>query len=103
MSERTASSIAARTRRVETGGAPVVGLHYLGNQAAFVLGEEAILFVAPDGASKRANIHSGAILCATSDGKRLATGGDDGKVVVTDAQGSSNVVASDEKKRWIDQ
>ena len=83
----TASSIAARTRPVDTGGAPVVGLHFLGNDAAFVLGEEAILFAAPDGTSKRVNVHAGAILCATSDGKRLATGGDDGKVVVTDAQG----------------
>lgn len=99
----SASSIVARTKPVVTGGAPVVSLHYLGDQAAFVLGEETILFVAPGGARKSVSVHSGAILCATSDGKRLATGGDDGKVVVTDASGSHNVVATDEKKRWIDQ
>ena len=86
MSERTASSIAARTKPVETGGATVVGLHFLGDQAAFVLGEEAILFAAPDGSSKRHTIHAGAILCAASDGKRLATGGDDGKVMCHDAR-----------------
>lgn len=102
VSERSATSIAARTRPVETGGASVVGLHFLGDQAAFVLGEEAILLAAPDGSAKRLNLHAGAILCTESDGTRLATGGDDGKVVVTDAQGNNNVVASDERKRWID-
>ena len=100
---RPASSIAARTKPVTTDGATVVGLHFLGRQAAFVLGEEAILLAAPDGSAKRLGVHAGAILCSDSDGNRLATGGDDGKVVVTDAHGSSNVVASDERKRWIDQ
>ncbi len=100
---RSASSITARMRPVATGGASVVGLHFLGDQAAFVLGEEAILLVAPDGSVKRAAIHSGAILCAASAGTRLATGGDDGKIVIADAQGSHIVAAADEKKRWIDQ
>ena len=96
------SSIAARTKPVETGGTPVVGLHFLGAQVAFVLGEEAILLAAPDGSGKRVDLHAGAILCSEGDGARLATGGDDGKVVVTDAQGGKTVVASDERKRWID-
>lgn len=99
---QSASSITARTRPVETGGANVVGLHFLGQQAAFALGEEAIVLVAPDGGNKRLNLHAGAILCTGSDGKRLATGGDDGKVVVSDASGHSKEVASDERKRWID-
>jgi len=102
MSERAASSIAARTKPVDTGGAPVVGLHVLGTQAALVLGEEAILLAAPDGSSKRVDLHAGAILCSDSDGARLATGGDDGKVIVTDAQGGTKVIAADERKRWID-
>jgi WD40 repeat protein len=100
---RSASSIATRTKPVVTGGAPVVALHFLGDQAAFVLGEETILLAAPDGASKNVSVHSGGILCAASDGKRLATGGDDGKVAITDANGGNTVVATDEKKRWIDQ
>jgi WD40 repeat protein len=100
---RPASSIAARTKPVATDGATVVGLHFLGDRAAFVLGEESILLAAADGSAQRVAVHAGAILCAASDGKRLATGGDDGNVVVTDAQGGHNVVASDERKRWIDQ
>jgi WD40 repeat protein len=97
------SSIAARTKPVATDGATVVGLHFLGDRAAFILGEESILLAAADGSAQRVAVHAGAILCAASDGKRLATGGDDGSVVVTDAQGGHNVVASDERKRWIDQ
>jgi WD40 repeat protein len=98
-----ASSIAARTKPVDTSGATIVGLHALGDQMAFVLGEDALLLAAPDGSAKRVALHSGAILCSARDGKRLATGGDDGKVVVTDASGNSNVFATDDKKRWIDQ
>ncbi len=100
---RPASSIAARTKPVAAGGATVVGLHFLGDKAAFVLGEEAILLAAADGSAQRIALHAGAILCAASDGKRLATGGDDGKVIVADAQGGHNEIASDERKRWIDQ
>jgi WD40 repeat protein len=94
-------SIAARTRTVGT-GAPIVAAHFLGNMAAFVLGEEALLFVPPQGDERRVAIHAGAILESAADGKRLVTGGDDGKVVVTDAAGESEILARDDKKRWID-
>ena len=95
-------SITDRMRPVATGGANIGALHFLKDQAAFVLGEEAILLVAPDGSDKRVSLHAGAILSADSDGKRLVTGGDNGQVAVTDAQGKTRVIASDEKKRWID-
>ena len=94
-------SVAARTRPVAA-GMPVVAVRFLGNRAAFVLGEEALLLVAKDGAQRRAAIHAGAILAAASDGERIVTGGDDGKVVATDAQGESAVLAVDPKHRWID-
>ena len=44
----------------------------------------------------------GGILAAASDGARILTGGDDGKVVATDANGESETLATDEKHRWID-
>ena len=35
-------------------------------------------------------IHGGAILCAASDGKRIVTGGDDGKLIALDAKGDGD-------------
>jgi WD40 repeat protein len=37
-----------------------------------------------------------------SDGERIVTGGDDGKVVATTADMTTTVIASDPKRRWID-
>ena len=42
------------------------------------------------------------MLCAASDGARIVTGGDDGKVVALDAKGEVTVLATDAKRRWID-
>src|SRR5439155_21438660 len=39
---------------------------------------------------------------AVAEGDRLVTGGDDGKVVVTDAEGKRSTLATDPKRRWID-
>jgi len=94
-------SVVERTRAVEAGGA-VVGAHFLGRTAVFVLGEEALVFAEPDGEVRRLAVHDGVILCAASDGARVVSGGDDGKVVTTDL-GSSRVLATDAKHRWIDQ
>jgi len=94
-------SIAARTRALSA-GAPVVAVHFLGNIAALVLGEEAILFLPPQGAERRVSIHAGAILASAADGKRIVSGGDDGKVVATNAAGESEILARDGKNRWID-
>ena len=98
---RTIPSVAERTRPVAA-EMPVVAVQFLGNTAAFVLGEEALLLVAKDGTQRRTAIHAGAILAAAADGERIVTGGDDGKVVATDAEGESAVLADDAKHRWID-
>lgn len=90
-----------KTHAVKAGDG-VVGAHFLGERAVFVTGEETLLFVAPDGTEKRVIAHDGGILAATGDATRLITGGDDGKVVATDANGDVRVIATDEKKRWID-
>ena len=93
-------SLADRVRAVNA-GAPVVGVHFLGSTPVFVLGEEALLFAGEDG-ERRVVIHAGAILNSVSDGKRVISGGDDGRLIETSADGDHRELASDEKKRWVD-
>ena len=95
------ASVAGRTRLVAA-GAPIVATHFLGDTAAFVLGEEAILLAEPKGEPRRVPIHAGAILATACDGKRIVSGGDDGKVMETSANGDSRALASDAKRHWID-
>ena len=65
-----------------TPGAHVTGAAWLGETAAFALGDGAVL-LAKDGVAHRVAAHpDGAILAAASDGERLVTGGDDGRVAV---------------------
>src|SRR5215472_16589319 len=94
------ASITDRIRPVAAGGA-VVAVHFLGDAAVFVLGEEALLFWR-DGEERRVAAHGGAILGSACDGGRVVTGGDDGKVAATDAMGESETLATDAKRRWVD-
>jgi WD40 repeat protein len=94
-------SVVDKTRPVEAGG-PVVGVHFMGRTAAFVLGEEAILLVPEAGEPNRVAVHQGGILSSASDGTWVLTGGDDGRVQVTGQGGDTRLVASDPKSRWID-
>lgn len=94
-------SLSDRVRPIKT-NAPVVGVHFFGATPVFVLGEEALLF-AHDVQETLLPVHGGGILASASDGKRIVTGGDDGKLIVTSADGAHEVIATDEKKRWIDQ
>jgi WD40 repeat protein len=94
-------SIVEKTRAVKAGGA-VVDVHFLDGRVVFVTGEESLLFVAPDGSETRVAAHAGGILASAGDGERVITGGDDGKVVATNAAGETRVIATDDKKRWID-
>jgi WD40 repeat protein len=94
-------SIADRTHPIAA-GAPVVAAHFLRHTAVFVLGEEAMLFVEPEGEPQRVAVHDGAILATAADKQRIVTGGDDGKVVATSAKGETEIIATDPKHRWID-
>ena len=94
-------SLVDRTRPVMA-GAPVVAAHFVSDTAVFVLGEEALLWVPRQGDVRRAVAHAGAILCSAADKNRIVTGGDDGRVVSTDAEGTSDVIATDAQRRWID-
>ncbi|TCK23123.1 WD-40 repeat-containing protein [Ancylobacter aquaticus] len=93
------SSLTSKLRPLDLGGA-VVGLRFLGPLAAFVLGEGEIVLVGDDEARVRA--HHGAVLSVAGDDKRILTGGDDGRVVATRADGSAQVLF-EQKGRWIDQ
>jgi WD40 repeat protein len=95
-------SVIDRTHQVAAEGT-VIAAHFLGETAAFVLSEEAIVLAGRDGEPRRVDAHGGAILTAAADGKRVITGGDDGKLIATDAKGESQTLATDPKRRWIDQ
>ena len=95
-------SVVERTRPV-TVDAPVVDVRFLGDTAAFVLGEEALVLLARNGEERRVAVHAGVVLSAAADDERIVTGGDDGKVVATDASGATTAIAADAKRRWIDQ
>jgi WD40 repeat protein len=94
-------SVTDRVRPVAI-GAPVIAVHFLGNIAAFVGAEESVVLVNGAGEISRAAVHGGGILCVASDGERIVMGGDDGKLVSLDAKGEVAVLATDPKRRWID-
>ena len=60
------------------------------------------MLAATEGEERRVAVHGGGILAAAGDGKRVITGGDDGKVVATDRPVARQVLATDAKRRWID-
>lgn len=99
--EPTLPSISDRVRAVDA-GAPVVGVHFFGRVPVFVLGEEVLLFGGEDG-THRLEVHGGGILASAGDGKRIVTGGDDGRLVEARADGTVSELATDDRKRWIDQ
>ena len=98
------ASIVSVTDRVKpvTLGMGVTSVHFLGDRAAFVGGEENVAFVDDKGEISTVTVHSGGILSTACDGKRLVMGGDDGKVVSLDAKGEVTLLATDPKRRWID-
>jgi WD40 repeat protein len=83
-------------------GAPVIAVHFLGDKAAFVGAEENVALVNGAGDIARVAVHGGGILCVASDGERIVMGGDDGKLVSLDAKGVTTTLATDAKRRWID-
>jgi len=94
-------SVVARTRPLAA-GAPVVAAHFLQETAVFVLGEEALLLLPRADEARRPTVHAGAVLSSAANATRVVTGGDDGNVVATDAEGKSTTVATDTGRRWID-
>ncbi|CCE04947.1 conserved hypothetical protein [Bradyrhizobium sp. STM 3843] len=99
-----AASIVSVTDRVKPValGMAVSAVHYLGDRAVFVGTEESVAFVDLEGAISKVEAVGGGILSAVSDGARMVIGSDDGKVVAVDGKGEVAVLATDPKRRWID-
>jgi len=89
-------SLAAKVRPIEAGGL-VVAATFLGAVPAFALGEGEVVL----DAEQRVPAHGGAILEAASDGARLFTAGDDGRVVATSPDGATETLVEAPGK-WID-
>jgi WD40 repeat protein len=83
-------------------GQSVTSVHFLGDNACFVGAEENVSVVDAKGEISQTPVHGGGILCAVSDGARIVMGGDDGKVAALNAKGEVTLLATDAKRRWID-
>jgi WD40 repeat protein len=96
----SATSLASAVRPL-TLEAHVTAAAFLGETAAFALGDGAVV-LARGGATHRVDAHpGGSILVATAQAERLLTGGDDGRVAVTGSDGSTRTLA-ETGGAWID-
>ena len=93
------ATLTSKVRDIEA-GSHVVAIHFVGESAALATGEGEILIAG--GSEALIKAHKGAILAAASDGKRIFTAGDDGKLVATDIEGETETLA-DCGGQWIDQ
>jgi len=83
-------------------GMLATSVNFLGDRAAFVGAEESVALADMQGAISTVAVHGGGILCAVSEGRRIVMGGDDGKLVALDDKGEVTLLATDPKRRWID-
>jgi WD40 repeat protein len=82
--------------------APVNHVVVLDGMFAFLCGDGSALFVAEHGLSEnRRQLHSGAILAACAGPRGVLSGGDDGRVLLSSADGSSELIRH-HAGTWID-
>ena len=83
-------------------GAAATSVHWIGGRALFALGDGAVVSTAHEGDVQRTGVHDGVILSSAlhPDGKRLITGGDDGKLNIVAADGVVEPLF--ESRKWID-
>jgi WD40 repeat protein len=94
-------SITDRVRLLPV-GMPISSVHFLGETVVFIGAEENAALVNAKDEISRVVLHGGAVLCTASDGSRIVSGGDDGKLIALDAKGEVTLLATDAKRRWID-
>jgi WD40 repeat protein len=99
-SQQTAS-VTDRVKPVALGHAASAA-YFLNDTACFIGADEAVSLVASDGSVKRTDVATGGILCSASDGKQIILGSDDGRVISINASGETQTLATDAKRRWID-
>lgn len=83
-------------------GAGATAVHWVDGEAMFALSDGSV-FVAPrEGDTRRIAAHDGVILSAAPhpDGKRLVTGGDDGRLKAISPDGSVETIG--ELRKWVD-
>jgi WD40 repeat protein len=99
-----AASIVSVTDKVKSVslGMPAAAVHYLGDRAAFVGTEDSVAFVDNEGDVAKVEVTNGGILSDVADGTRILMGCDNGQVVTLDKKGETSVLATDPKRRWID-
>ena len=81
-------------------GAHVTAAAFLGDTPCLALGDGTVVLGAGPDAKRLALHEDGAILVAAQAGGRLVTGGDDGRVVMLDANAGIDEIAN-EKGKWI--
>jgi WD40 repeat protein len=81
----------------------VVAAAFIGDTAAFALGDGTVRLLKGNAADS-IRVHDGAVLAAVPslDRRQLITGGDDGRVVTVDADGTVTSVA-ERPRKWIEQ
>ena len=97
MDDNVVRSVAELVTACEA-GAHVVACGFLADEAIFATGEGEIVFL---NGKKVAAHPNAAILEAVCDGRRIVTCGDDGRLVSTDAEGATELLA-EIKNKWID-
>lgn len=95
-----AASLTQNVTPIEA-GAPVTGVAFLGTLPALALGDGSVLLAGAGTETRIAAHPDAAILVAALAGQNLVTGGDDGRVVLTGADGGTREIAN-EKGKWID-
>jgi WD40 repeat protein len=82
-------------------GDGVVAAGFFGATPVFALAQGEVAIGLGETATRVAAHKDAALLCAAFDGRRLITGGDDGRVVATDVEGGATLLA-EARGKWID-
>lgn len=82
-------------------GASATAAHWIGGECWFALGDGSVLIAPREGEARRISAHEGAILCAAAhpDGRRLITGGDDGRLSIVTADGAEMLA---DLRKWVE-
>jgi WD40 repeat protein len=83
-------------------GASATSVHWIGDEALFALGDGSVVVASRAGDLRRLEAHDGAILSAAihPDGRRIVTGGDDGRLRAIAPDGGVQTLG--ELHKWID-
>jgi len=100
-STASTASLTSHVAPVEI-GSHAVSAHWLGGLPALALADGEVALIRDGGLTRVAAHPDGAVLVATGDANRIVTGGDDGRVVETRADGTCKEVAGRAGGGWID-